>query len=242
MSSAIERPTDRPAPTVIGGIRPAPPLPPATSGARALRVAILDEQRTFLDAAAAWFPEHTSEFELALTATTWLELVHSPAFPTDLVVLDGSMRGPVSVEARVRTCRAAGATVIVLAASPGRDRTPTPGVAAVLPRTTSLADVLAVAADAMRPGPDQHASRPWRPLPVAADTVVRPKLSLGEERALRLYVAGSSTNEVAIAMHVQFETAKTYLRRVREKYARAGRPAGRRTDLMRRAAEDGYVD
>ncbi|GMA94387.1 hypothetical protein GCM10025881_12110 [Pseudolysinimonas kribbensis] len=42
-------------------------------------------------------------------------------------------------------------------------------------------------------------------------------------------------------MGVQYETAKTYLRRVREKYARAGRPASKKAELVRRAAEDGLL-
>ena len=81
----------------------------------------------------------------------------------------------------------------------------------------------------------------WRPLPVGANNTNRPKLSLGEAEALKLYVAGHSTSEVASLMNVQYETAKTYLRRVREKYARANRPASRKADLIRRAAEDGYL-
>ena len=43
-------------------------------------------------------------------------------------------------------------------------------------------------------------------------------------------------------MDVGYETAKTYLRRVREKYARAGRPASRKAELIRRAAEDGFLE
>ena len=43
-------------------------------------------------------------------------------------------------------------------------------------------------------------------------------------------------------MNVQYETAKTYLRRVREKYAKAGRPASKKADLIRRAAEDGFLE
>jgi hypothetical protein len=43
-------------------------------------------------------------------------------------------------------------------------------------------------------------------------------------------------------MDVGYETAKTYLRRVREKYARAGRPASRKSELIRRAAEDGFLE
>ena len=70
---------------------------------------------------------------------------------------------------------------------------------------------------------------------------MRPKLSAGEIDALRLYVGGLSTNEVAAEMGVQYETAKTYLRRAREKYARVNRPASKKADLIRRAAEDGYL-
>ena len=51
-----------------------------------------------------------------------------------------------------------------------------------------------------------------------------------------------STVEVAHRMDVGYETAKTYLRRVREKYARAGRPASRKSELIRRAAEDGFLE
>ena len=59
---------------------------------------------------------------------------------------------------------------------------------------------------------------------------------------MRLYAQGLSTVEVAHRMDVGYETAKTYLRRVREKYARAGRPASRKSELIRRAAEDGFLE
>ena len=71
--------------------------------------------------------------------------------------------------------------------------------------------------------------------------LTKPKLSDGERWALLLYVEGNSTSQVAGEMNVQFETAKTYLRRVREKYQRVGRPTSTRSDLIRRAAEDGYL-
>jgi DNA-directed RNA polymerase specialized sigma24 family protein len=55
-------------------------------------------------------------------------------------------------------------------------------------------------------------------------------------------VSGLSTIEVAQQMNVKYETAKTFLRRVREKYAKAHRPASKKADLIRRAAEDGYLE
>lgn len=59
---------------------------------------------------------------------------------------------------------------------------------------------------------------------------------------MTLYVQGLSTNEVARRMEIGYETAKTYLRRARDKYAKVGRPAGRRSELIRRAAEDGILE
>ena len=72
-------------------------------------------------------------------------------------------------------------------------------------------------------------------------TTVSVTASAGETEALSLYASGLSTNQVAEQMGVQYETAKTYLRRVREKYAKVNRPASKKAELIRRAAEDGYL-
>lgn len=237
-----------PAPTVIGGMTRAGP-PAATAQSRSVpagpvRVALLDDHEVLLDSMTSWLQANAPDLEVALAATSWLELVHSPAFPTDLVLLDVQQREPVSIEARVRTCRAAGARVIVLTGldtPEQRERALRAGAAAFIGKSRPLDEVVAVAREVMGLSGGRSAARGWRPLPKAAEQVERPRLSLGEESALRLYASGCSTNEVAVEMHVQFETAKTYLRRVREKYARAGRPASRKAELVQRAIEDGYL-
>jgi DNA-binding NarL/FixJ family response regulator len=247
-------PDDRtpvPAPTTIGGAhgsgvaaRSGRSSTASARPTRAVRVALLDDHEVLLDSMASWLRSNAPDFEVVLTATSWLQLVHSPAFPTDLVLIDVQLREPVSIEARVRTCRAAGATVIVLTGldTPDlRDRALRAGAAAFLGKSRPLGDVLAVAREVMGLTAGRAVQRDWRPLPRAAEQVERPRLSLGEEAALRLYASGRSTNEVAAEMHVQFETAKTYLRRVREKYARVNRPASRKADLIQRATEDGYI-
>lgn len=242
-----------PVPTVIGGaVRVGRGVAPTTQGAptaqgaprRTVRVALLDDDEVLLDSMASWLRANAPDFDVTLTATSWLQLVHSPAFPTDLVLIDVQLREPVSIEARVRTCRAAGATVIVLTGldTPDlRERAIRAGAAAFLGTSRPFAEVLAVAREVMGLTAGRAVQRDWRPLPRAAEPVERPRLSLGEEEALRLYASGRSTNEVAAEMHVQFETAKTYLRRVREKYARVSRPASRKADLIQRAAQDGYL-
>lgn len=208
-----------------------------------VRMAILDDHEVLLDSLASWIQSHAPDFDLVLTASTWLELVHSSEFPTDLVVLDFQLREAVSIEARVRTCRAAGAKVIVLSSldTPDvRQRALDSGVAAFLSKTLPMSEVMDAARQVMGMSARSAAARGWRPGPPGAPGS-RPKLSAGEQQALTLYVSGHSTQEVADQMNVQYETAKTYLRRVREKYAKVGRPASRKAELIRRAAEDGYL-
>lgn len=213
-------------------------------GTAPVRLAILDDHEVLLDSLSSWITSNATDFEVVLMAPTWLQLVHSAAFPTDLVFIDFQLREPVSIEARVRTCRAAGAKVIVLSSvdtNEARERALAAGAAAFLSKSLTMAAVMETARRVMGIQSDA-AARVWRPSQAGASAHPRPKLSPGEAEALRLYASGYSTSEVAAGMNVQYETAKTYLRRVREKYARVHRPASKKADLIRRAAEDGYLE
>ena len=210
-----------------------------------VRLAILDDHELLLDSLASWIGVHAPDFELVLSAATWLQLVHSPNFPTDLVFIDFQLKEAVSIEARVRTCRAAGAKVIVISSVDTREaqeRALAAGAADFLGKSLPMSRVMDAARRVMgmpsEPVPDPS----WRSGDLGPTMQPRPRLSAGEEEAFKLYVTGYSTSEVAEQMNVQYETAKTYLRRVREKYARINRPAGKKAELIRRAAEDGYLE
>ncbi|MEY9951281.1 response regulator transcription factor [Leifsonia sp. EB34] len=218
---------------------------PPGSGEPPIRLAILDDHEILLDSLAAWIERNAPDFDLVVRAGSWLELVHSEAFPTDLVIMDLQLRESVSIGARVRTCRAAGAKVVVLSAvdtQEDRDAALAAGAVAYVTKTQPMAELIAAALAAMgRSAVGEEAPAPaWRPRPTLHEAS-RPKLSDGERQALVLYADGRTTSEVARAMNVQYETAKTYLRRVREKYGKVGRPTSSRADLIRRAAEDGYL-
>lgn len=229
---------------------PTPPSGAAVASPTAqppIRLALLDDHEVLLDSLATWIERHAPEFDLVLRAGSWLELVHSDAFPTDLVIMDLQLKETVSIGARVRTCRAAGATVIVLTAvdtPEDRDAALAAGAVAYLTKTQPMQEVLEAALAAMgrgkSPGDPAPETAAWRPRPGIPESA-RPRLSDGERQALLLYADGRTTSEVARAMNVQYETAKTYLRRVREKYGKSGRPTSSRADLIRRAAEDGYL-
>lgn len=221
-----------------------PNRPSGRTGGR-VRLAILDDHEVLLDSLSSWIGANAPDFDLVLSAGTWLQLVHSDNFPTELVFIDFQLKESVSIEARVRTCRAAGAKVIVLSSldtREARERALEAGASAFLSKAIPMREVMDSAREVMGVDTGHNLQKDWRPLPVGAtNQSSRPKLSHGEEEAFKLYVVGFSTTEVASQMNVQYETAKTYLRRVREKYAKANRPASKKADLIRRAAEDGYL-
>jgi DNA-binding NarL/FixJ family response regulator len=209
-----------------------------------VRLAILDDHEVLLDSLSSWISANAPDFDLVLSAHTWLQLVHSDNFPTELVFIDFQLKEPVSIEARVRTCRAAGAKVIVLSSldtREARERALDAGASTFLSKAMPMREVMEAARTVMGVATGEALQRDWRPLPIGAINQSRPKLSHGEAEAFKLYVSGFSTTEVAQQMNVQYETAKTYLRRVREKYAKANRPASKKAELIRRAAEDGYL-
>jgi len=208
------------------------------------RLAILDDHEVLLDSLGSWIGSNAPDFDVVLTASTWLQLVHSDQFPTDLVFIDFQLKESVSIEARVRTCRAAGAKVIVLSSldsEESRQRALAAGAATFLSKSIPMHEVMDAARAVMGLESTSSQKRGWRPPPAGAGPHTRPKLSAGESQAFTLYVSGLSTPEVADRMNVQYETAKTFLRRVREKYAKVDRPAGKKSELIRRAAEDGYL-
>lgn len=69
----------------------------------------------------------------------------------------------------------------------------------------------------------------------------RPKLSERERTALLLWFQSMSKASVAQRMHVSPHTVDMFIRRARQKYAQAGRPAHTKADLLVRAIEDDLV-
>ncbi|MFF2493293.1 response regulator [Agromyces sp. NPDC058064] len=216
------------------------------------RLAILDDHSLIVDSLARWFIDRAVDFDVVVTATSWMDLVRSPEFPVDIVLMDLQLPDGVSIESRIRACRAAGARVIVVTAlddDDSRERSMAAGAAGFVSKTLPAEVLVDYARRVMR---GERLPRQASRLGVrrtgepgvggAVPTMSGVHLSPAEEKALRYYAQGLSTLEVGQRMDVGYETAKTYLRRVREKYAKVGRPASRKAELIRRAAEDGFLE
>lgn len=173
-----------------------------------------------------------ASLQLVSAVGRFTDLVVEASFPGDVVVL--AEEPGRALFAHAQTALAAGALVIVHADVPGELREALEQVGAhVVPRDRPVAAVAerAAATRLRRRRSNRHRI-------IAPD---RPRLSPGERRALAYYVQGLTTVQVAAAMGVGYETAKTFLRRVRAKYAAVDRVASKRTQLIERAHEDGIL-
>lgn len=66
-------------------------------------------------------------------------------------------------------------------------------------------------------------------------------LSPKEQEVLALYASGDKSTVVAHRAGLSANTVAEYVRRIRHKYAMAGRPAHTKIDLYKRAVEDGIL-
>jgi DNA-binding NarL/FixJ family response regulator len=66
-------------------------------------------------------------------------------------------------------------------------------------------------------------------------------LSPRQRQILELYAAGEPASRVASITGLSSETVNTYVNRIKHKYSEAGRPVYTKTDLYKRALEDGWL-
>ncbi len=114
------------------------------------------------------------------------------------------------------------------------------GVSGFVPKRDT-ADSLLQAIDAVLNG--EHWTSPDLAAILANDhAATRPKLSARERRVLVLYASGLKMAAVARQLNISVHSAKTYLDRVRAKYAASGLAAGTKTELYQAAVRDGLID
>jgi DNA-binding NarL/FixJ family response regulator len=205
-------------------------------------VAAVDDHPIVLDGVAGWVAAAESGIRVVGTAATVGALLAGPGRGAHVVLLDLDLGDGTTVERNVAAILTAGPAVLVLAAS---DK-PVPVRAAM--RAGALGYVLKneetsqvrAAIKAVAAGEDWISPR-LAYIFATDDAPDRPELSPQETRALRLYATGMPMKSVARRMTISEETAKQYVGRVREKYARAGRAAPTKLDLYYRAVEDGHL-
>lgn len=208
-----------------------------------IRLGIVDDHRLMLDGLTTWLREEAQDLDVAIAVTRFSELISHPAFPVQVVLLDLDLGDGVPPEAKIVELTAAGAAVVVVSAfaDPRRVRDCLgAGALGYVPKSEHASEILS-AVRAAAQGTAHVTSALAGMIVQDADELPAPALSPQERRALVLYASGLPLKTVARQLDISVETAKTYLTRVRDKYAQAGREARTKIALHQRAVEDGLL-
>jgi DNA-binding NarL/FixJ family response regulator len=205
-------------------------------------IAAVDDHPIILDGVAAWVMAADSGIRVVGTATTVAALLEGPGRAAHVVLLDLDLADGTTVERNVAAILEAGPAVLVLSVSAN------PAAVRAAMRAGALGYVLKneptpqirAAIEAVAAG-EAWISPHLAYILATDDAADRPLLSPQETRVLQLYATGMPMKSVARKMVIGEETAKQYLSRVREKYARAGRAAPTKLELYYRAVEDGHL-
>jgi len=204
-------------------------------------LALVDDHRVILDGLRAWLA-HSEDLEVRIAVTTWHSLLAHPGFPTDVVVLDLALGDSIPVRAKIPLLRAAGCGVLVVSATADPDQIRAAldsGADGFVPKSTPASQIAAAAREVAAGGsfvPDDV-----RAMLEREGSLSRPGLSAQEHRALVLYSSNLPLKSVARRMGVSEQTAKSYLDRVRDKYAAVGIEARTKLALRQQAINDGWL-
>lgn len=206
-------------------------------------VAAVDDHPIVLESVARWvMSDDDGDIRVVATATTVDALLAGPGRQASVVLLDLDLGDGTTVDRNVTAILAAGPAVLVLSASerPPMVRAAIQAGARGYALKTEQATEIRAAIREIAAGGDWISARLAYIL-ATDDTAGKPALSNQETRVLQLYATGLPMKSVAMRMGISEETAKQYLGRVREKYARAGRAARTKMELYHRAVEDGHI-
>ncbi|MGW0249394.1 response regulator [Nocardia goodfellowii] len=210
------------------------------SGTRRIGL-VEDHESVAIGLAAMLAPQ--PDLNLVLTAGTVPELLATAgAADLDLVVLDLRLADGSSPEDNVRALRDRGIEVLVFT---GADNAflvrsaARAGVLGVVRKSEDASTVVAAVRQAA--SGNQVVTTDWAAAidgdPQLSDVGLSPR----QEEVLTLYASGEKASRVARLTGLSEQTVNDYLGRIRQKYADAGRPAPTKTDLYKRAVEDGWL-
>ncbi|MFM6974663.1 MAG: response regulator [Agromyces sp.] len=204
------------------------------------RVALIDDHAIVAQGFAQLF-EEIHGIDVVATVATVDELL-ALQLAVDLVILDLRLAdGSVPAE-NVTRLRAQGANVLAFTGDTDIALVRSAAYGGVLGvvRKSEPVEVLKDAVSSALTG-EPIASFEWAAALDGDPQLSDAGLSSREREALALYAAGAKTALVASKMGVSPATVIDYIRRVRSKYERAGRPAHTKVDLYQRAVEDGIL-
>ncbi|PPF83358.1 DNA-binding response regulator [Subtercola sp. Z020] len=207
-----------------------------------IRLAIVDDHRMLLGALTEWIRGAASDIQMVAAVTTWPDLLTSPEFPVDVVLLDLDLKDNLPISVKLRALKSAGVKTVLMStySEPVVVREALAAGALGYLVKSEEADMIVEAIRSAAKGEPFISSE----LDLALSSQEEggsPKLSAQERRVMALYGGGEPVKQVAEQLSISEETAKSYLKRIREKYRVVGIDVGTKVALRKRAIQDGLL-
>src|SRR3954453_22126758 len=207
-----------------------------------IRIAIVDDHKMLLGALTEWIRSVADDIAVVAAVATWPELLTHPEFPVDVVLLDLDLKDNIPVALKLSTLKTPGVSVVLMStcSEPGIVREALAAGALGYLVKSEDAEMIVEAIRAAAQG-ESFVSAELDLALNASDIGGAPKLSAQERRVMALYGGGEPVKSVAYQLGISEETAKSYLKRIREKYRVAGIDVGTKVALRKRAIQDGIL-
>ena len=207
-----------------------------------IRLAIVDDHRMLLGALTEWIRNAAADINMVAAVASWPELLTHPEFPVDVVLLDLDLKDNIPVSLKINTLKTTGVKVVLMStySEPNVVREALAAGALGYLVKSEDAGMIVEAIRAASKG-ESFISAELDLALNAGEIGGSPKLSAQERRVMALYGGGEPVKAVAFQLSISEETAKSYLKRIREKYRVAGFDVGTKVALRKRAIEDGIL-
>ena len=207
-----------------------------------IRLALVDDHRMLLGALTEWIRGAADDINMVAAVTTWPELLTHPEFPVDVVLLDLDLKDNIPVSLKISTLKTAGVKTVLMStySEPALVREALAAGALGYLVKSEEASTIVEAIHAANEGESYISAELDLALHSGA-AGASPRLSAQERRVMALYGAGEPVKAVAHQLGISEETAKSYLKRIREKYRLAGFDVGTKVALRKRAIQDGIL-
>lgn len=207
-----------------------------------IRLALVDDHKMLLGALSEWIRNAASDIDMVAAVPSWPELTVHPEFPVDVVLLDLDLKDNIPISLKINALKTMGVKVVLMStySEPNVVREAlAAGALGYLVKSEDAGMIVEAIRAAAQGEPFVSAELD---LALSAGEVGgAPKLSAQERRVMALYGGGEPVKQVAYQLSISEETAKSYLKRIREKYRVAGFDVGTKVALRKRAIEDGIL-
>jgi DNA-binding NarL/FixJ family response regulator len=207
-----------------------------------VRLAIVDDHRMLLGALTEWIRNAAPDIEMVAAVASWPELLTHPEFPVDVVLLDLDLKDNIPVSLKISTLKTTGVRTVLMStySEPNVVREALAAGALGYLVKSEDAGMIVEAIRAAAEG-ESFVSAELDLALNSGEVGGAPKLSAQERRVMALYGGGEPVKAVAFQLGISEETAKSYLKRIREKYRVAGIDVGTKVALRKRAIQDGIL-